>query len=307
MQGSGNRDASDVTEAGDASDGPAATMSDVRGEPSAVLDAGDAGPADTGASLDAKRDVATFTCPAPDQDASVGDAAVDGMTGSSTIVPGCPFPQDPAFFSGGDSATVGLAIVVNDDGSFHFSTDATFRWESRNARCGGSGGAFDAPTASGTHFKCSLPGRTTLILHIRRPGTTCDTVWSADIECELGQDPAAIIRVTSTATAGPISVDVFTDGSAVRWVWPLRAGVAHSPPPLTFAAGSPEGTKLLADLPLVGDVSMLTTPSCVQTPQGGGLSIEAGGKMSDDLHCLRAPTAAQTALVQDCLALTGTQ
>jgi hypothetical protein len=296
-----------MSEAGDRSDGPAAATSDVRAEIDAGLDAGDAGAAETGASLDAKKDVATFSCPASDQDANVGDAAVDGAIGSSIIVPGCPLPLDPFFTSGGDSATVGLAIVETDDAGFHPATDATFRWESRNARCGGSGGAFDAPTSSGTHFKCSLPGRTTLILHITRPGTTCDTVWSIDIECVVGPDPAAIISVTSTATAGPISVDVFTDGSAVRWVSPLRAGVAPSPPPLTFAAGSPEGTKLVADLPLVGDVSMVTAPSCVQTPQGGGLSIEAGAKWSGDLHCLRTPTAAQTALVQDCLALTGTQ
>jgi hypothetical protein len=306
-QGSGGRDASDMSEAGDASDVPAEARSDVPAETNAGLDAGDAGSPETGASLDAKTDLATFSCPAPDQDANVGDAAVDVITGASTGLPGCPFPQDPLFQSAGASATVGLSIVVSDDAGFHHTADATYRWESRNARCGGSGGTFDAPTASGTHFACSLPGRTTLIVHIGRPGTTCDYAWRADIECELGQDPAAIISAGSTPTAGPISVDVFTDGSAVRWVWPPRAGVSPSPAPLTFAAGSPEGTKLLADLALVGDVSMLTTPNCVQTPQASGISIKAGGNTSGDLHCLLAPTAAQTALVQDCFALTGTQ
>jgi hypothetical protein len=306
-QASGGHDASDMSEAGDGSGGSAAPTGDAAAETNAGLDAGDAGPAEAGASLDAKTDLATFSCPAPDQDANVGDAAVDVVTGSSTVVPGCPFPQDPFFVSGGASATVGLSIVVNDDGGFHHTEDATYRWESRNARCGGSGGTFDAPTASGTHFTCSLPGRTTLILHIERPGTTCDYVWSADIECELGQDPAAIISVGSAPNAGPISVDVFTDGSAMRWVWPPRAGVAPSPPPLTFAAGSPEGTRLLADLALVGDVSMLTLPNCPETPQTSWISIEAGGNTSGDLHCLRAPTGAQSALVQDCFALTGTQ
>jgi hypothetical protein len=291
-QGTGGPDARGSNETGDGSDGRDEARGDV--------------PAET--SADARTDSSTFSCPAQDGDANIPDPVLDGgYAPVANIVPGCPFPRDPVIFSAGDSASLGAAIVANDDGGSIFATDATYRWESRNARCGGSGGTFDTPTASGTNFTCSLPGRTTLMLHIGRLGTTCDYVWNVDIECEVGDNPAATISVSSTTTTGWETVDVFTDGSAVRTVWPLRLGEAPSPPPRTFAAGSAEGTKLLTDLALVGDVSVITSTNCGQSPQVGSISIRAGGVSSGDLHCLRAPTAAETALVQDCFALTGTQ
>jgi hypothetical protein len=115
---------------------------------------------------------------------------------------------------------------------------------------------------------------------------------------------AVTVHETRSTNQAAMDVAVYCDASADRTVeaGSNNLGVA----PKTFAAGSPEVAKFLADLDAVGDVAAIPASPIGQSrcPKsisfGTETTVAARGKTSGDMQCLQEPTAAQMALAADC-------
>jgi len=135
----------------------------------------------------------------------------------------------------------------------------------------------------------------------------------------VAQSLVATIVYSRSTNSPEIDVLVFSDGSAERTVIEdLRliipdAGPTMSGSPRTYPAGSPEVTQFLADLAAVPDLAATGDPGlsiggerCPKSVSfGTRTTVTAGEVTSGDLQCLSNPTAAQTALANDAMVLTG--
>jgi len=125
----------------------------------------------------------------------------------------------------------------------------------------------------------------------------------------------ASIHVTASTNAGEIDVAIYDDASAERTLGPVKSNTWSSPAPKSYPPHSPEVEKFLCDLGAIPDlsavgdhVSRIDETACGKSGSNGTLTtVTAGGLTSGDVQCLVQPTAATSALADDCVVLTGTQ
>jgi hypothetical protein len=119
-----------------------------------------------------------------------------------------------------------------------------------------------------------------------------------------GRTQVASITVSHSTNTPEVDVAVYGDGSADRT---LQGAPRLGLMPMSYPANSPEVEQFLIDLGAVGDVSTIPTGHCIKSASfGTTTTVTAAGKTSGDLQCLQNPTAAETALANDCKLLTGT-
>ena len=119
---------------------------------------------------------------------------------------------------------------------------------------------------------------------------------------------AAVVHMTASSNSPPIDVVIYCDASAERTLASDLPNNNVGITPRTWAAGSPEIVKFLAELDASGDVSQfsVTIYGCAKSASFGTVTtITALGKTSGDVQCLRYfPSPAEDALRRDCDLLT---
>jgi len=285
--GSGLDAASGATAATDVSD-----RRDVGSGGDATDTAADTSPDDDARDAFAEARPSVPACPSTTDDAGTADAASDGSVDNLL---GCPYAQDPLGPIIGETPYFNVSVdLVSVDGGGEFISDATFRWESRNARCGSSGGTFSDPTGGATTFTCALPGTTIVTVHLGRAHTACDRVMTWRIECQVGGNPAAVLTKQWFPSYAAVNVDLFSDGSALRY------STGSPPPPVpdrTYAAGSAEGTTVLDDLPRV-DLSSFMPVQCASTVTSY-TGVQVGADRGGPFECVNDLTPAELTLRHD--------
>jgi hypothetical protein len=184
------------------------------------------------------------------------DGATSGATGAATDEPG----------ASGSAGATGTTASAGTSGSAGASSTSGAAGAPGGAGGQGQGGAAGVADGGDAGSSSVLP--------------------PSSADAGVRQEVAHVLETASTNTP-EINVSIYADASAERKV---GSGNVQYVADKSYPAASPEVMTFLAELRLVGDVSMMPTASgCVKSVSFGTRTIvSAGGETSGDVQCLLA-------------------